>query len=284
MEVVIWDGSQDLPYKAEAEEYITVSNCDISRHQLHKHHIHITDRKAGRPDYYILYVTSGKLIFEFDGKKHEAFPGDIAVYYPDVPQKITRLPENKGENYWMHFNGYAIPEILLQSGLEKSGIYTVGQSDVLIDAFNQLMLALKLSQSKLHINSLFMQIMTLISDGFEATRPGIAASRVLKGIMQMDWEYNNAERSIAWYAGLCNMSPARYAVVFKKATGKTPSQFLEERRISKAKDMLTKTTLSISQVAENVGYRDALYFSRVFRKHTGISPTDFRNSKTQSKK
>ena len=61
----------------------------------------------------------------------------------------------------------------------------------------------------------------------------------------------------------------------KKATGKTMLAYLNELRISKARQLLSDGTSQISRVAEQCGFHDIYYFSRVFKKYTGTTPGAF---------
>lgn len=67
-----------------------------------------------------------------------------------------------------------------------------------------------------------------------------------------------------------------FSTLFKKETGQNFMDYLTELRISKAKELLCETDISISDAAEMVGYRDLKYFSRLFKKITGISPSDYK--------
>ncbi|MFV0528887.1 MAG: response regulator [Lachnospiraceae bacterium] len=73
-------------------------------------------------------------------------------------------------------------------------------------------------------------------------------------------------------------SSAYLTKIFNKYTGHTPVKFLTDLRINEAKQLLTNTELPISQIGEKVGYPDQFYFSKTFRKITGLSPTVFRNT------
>ncbi|MFC4102683.1 helix-turn-helix domain-containing protein [Paenibacillus xanthanilyticus] len=74
------------------------------------------------------------------------------------------------------------------------------------------------------------------------------------------------------------LSPGYFSVLFKAHTGHSPIQYLTKIRIDQAKLLLRNTTLAISQVAEESGFPDSFYFSRLFQKETGMSPRDYRKS------
>ena len=63
---------------------------------------------------------------------------------------------------------------------------------------------------------------------------------------------------------------------FKQETGMTPGQFLSFLRIDQAKRLLSTTDMEIGEVAASCGFSDSNYFSRVFRRSTGLTPTAFR--------
>ncbi len=65
---------------------------------------------------------------------------------------------------------------------------------------------------------------------------------------------------------------------FKKKTGMTIQQYHTALRIREAEHLLGSTTHTISEISEQLGYPDPLYFSNVFKKHTGYSPRAYRNS------
>ena len=64
--------------------------------------------------------------------------------------------------------------------------------------------------------------------------------------------------------------------IFTKFTGKTPSKYIRDYRISLAKQLLRNPNLSISVVGKKVGYPDQFHFSKIFRQATGMSPSEFR--------
>ena len=90
--------------------------------------------------------------------------------------------------------------------------------------------------------------------------------------------------SIENYAKENMMSKNWFIHCFKNITKVTPMQYILSLRISAAKNFLENTEKNISQIANAVGYDNALYFSRLFRKHTGYSPSDYRKLALNSNK
>jgi len=79
-------------------------------------------------------------------------------------------------------------------------------------------------------------------------------------------------QSIADYA---NFSHTYLCAFFKKNSGKTVGSFITEVRMDKAKEMLKDGRLRLYEIAERLGYSDANYFTTLFKKHTGCTPTQY---------
>lgn len=79
----------------------------------------------------------------------------------------------------------------------------------------------------------------------------------------------------------CEMSPSRFCREFKSAFGATFLEYLCNYRIAKAKQLLANPAMSVTDVAAAVGFTDPSYFTRIFRKQEGISPSEFRMAPTK---
>lgn len=79
-------------------------------------------------------------------------------------------------------------------------------------------------------------------------------------------------------AQICNINPHYFCKQFKKLTGKSVISYINELRISQSKFLMRNTKFSVTEIAFTVGYNDANYFSRIFKKVTGVSPTKFREN------
>jgi AraC-like DNA-binding protein len=89
-------------------------------------------------------------------------------------------------------------------------------------------------------------------------------------------EYFITQRNVLFYAREMALSPASLAKKCKSYFGKSPSQLIQEKVILEAKKQLHLTHKSIKEVAAGLNFGDEHYFSRFFKKHTGLSPTVFR--------
>lgn len=72
-------------------------------------------------------------------------------------------------------------------------------------------------------------------------------------------------------------NPAYISKVFKKETGFNFSDYITQKRMEKGKELLTDMTLKIYEIAELIGYADASNFIKVFKKHCGMSPNEYRS-------
>ena len=79
-------------------------------------------------------------------------------------------------------------------------------------------------------------------------------------------------------AGAVGMSQSHFSTVFAQEMGITFTQYLTALRIGKAKELLAATAMRSSEIAFAVGYNDAHYFSYLFKKHTGMTPSEYRKS------
>ncbi len=75
-----------------------------------------------------------------------------------------------------------------------------------------------------------------------------------------------------------NMSSSYLSTIFKKETGQTVTDYIAQRRIDRAKELLRSTRLQIQTVAQHCGIVDVHYFSKIFKKLTGMTPKAYRDS------
>jgi two-component system response regulator YesN len=92
----------------------------------------------------------------------------------------------------------------------------------------------------------------------------------------IDQHYMEPDLSLYELASQANLSPSHFSMVFSQETCQTFKEYLTTTRINKAKEMLRMTQLGSNDISYQVGFNDPHYFSYVFKKNTGFSPTEFR--------
>lgn len=83
---------------------------------------------------------------------------------------------------------------------------------------------------------------------------------------------------VAHLARMCALSNSQFFAVFRKITGMSPIRYKNHLRITQARLLLAGGEITVQEVAELLGFESIHYFSRVFRDHTGVSPTGYFSS------
>jgi transcriptional regulator GlxA family with amidase domain len=84
--------------------------------------------------------------------------------------------------------------------------------------------------------------------------------------------------SISFLARSLNLSPTRLRELFQKQTGRSPRDYLRRLRIQRAEDLLRLTFLSVKEIAAHTGATDVSHFVRAFKRHSGLTPSEYRRS------
>ncbi|HRE27123.1 MAG TPA: helix-turn-helix domain-containing protein, partial [Anaerolineales bacterium] len=121
-----------------------------------------------------------------------------------------------------------------------------------------------------------LQILTRVLAFREANGRRQHVRLIQQAKAHIDGHYADPDLSLNTVAALVGLSPSHFSVVFGQAMGKTFRDYLTEVRIQRAKEFLRSTTLTVNDIAYRVGYSAPHYFSHVFRKVTGATPTEFR--------
>lgn len=129
--------------------------------------------------------------------------------------------------------------------------------------------------SQFELKVTFMNILQEIVNSARNSEYDFTLQQVSKVINYMHAHYEE-NIFISELAEIFHIDSRRIASLFERITGMTPVHYLMKYRVSKAKDLLKLTDLSISEIAEAVGYQDHFYFSRVFKKTTAQSPSAYR--------
>ena len=103
------------------------------------------------------------------------------------------------------------------------------------------------------------------------------SSLLQKARNYIEENYANEEISLNMTAAAVNLSPNHFSTIFSQETGQTFIEFLTSVRMKKAKELLRSTTMKTAEIAFAVGYKDAHYFSYLFKKTQECTPREFRS-------
>lgn len=100
----------------------------------------------------------------------------------------------------------------------------------------------------------------------------------LSGIAEMIVRDRQKNYTVDELAGLCALSVRRFREVFERKFGLPPKKYILKAKMERAYELLISTSMSVSAVAESVGYADGFYFSKAFRQFFGLSPSGVRKN------
>jgi transcriptional regulator GlxA family with amidase domain len=91
-------------------------------------------------------------------------------------------------------------------------------------------------------------------------------------------DHFDRDLSLEKLAARVGMSPRNFIRRFKTATGRLPNAYIQLLRISAAKDMLERGASSVQDVCRQIGYEDIAFFRNLFKRHTGMTPGEYREN------
>ncbi len=261
--------------EALSERYLHVNNCGRQTISIEDT---VTIRERGRVDYHILYVLSGICYAVIDGKQVTARSGGIILFRPHERQEYRFFKVDKSEFIWIHFTGVGCETYLRELGLYDKTVLEVGKSAELSAALEGMLLSrgLEGGENRDICDGYLYLVLSLFARGAKYGKEKLKRFFEVSAVI----EYINANYKtvlpVEDYAKMCHLSKSRFEHVFKEHTGNTPIGYLYRTRIDVAMRLLETTDLRISAIAEETGFNDANYFTRVFKKYTGTTPGKFR--------
>lgn len=120
----------------------------------------------------------------------------------------------------------------------------------------------------------YAQPIKSISSKADYSQPSFIVKQIQEFIMCNFSDKNLSTQTIA--SAVCR-SPTYISALFKEKTGITINQHIQNVRMEEASRMLKNPSLTVYQIAESVGYEDSNYFAKLFKKHSGLRPSEFRD-------
>jgi AraC-like DNA-binding protein len=242
---------------------------------------HFIPRPTGSLDYIFILCVAGKGVLRIGARSWEVTENTGLFIPTGVPHWYGADARAPWSLYWIHFTGRQAGEYFAELGVSSHHpLLHLEYNEELLTAFRHIedfMTAVPTRDNLLAGSGALGRFLSLM----KARRYGIQpAQRTDEQNVQQTITFmsENLGRPVALreLAQLAHMSISHYQAVFRRRTGMSPVHYLNQMRAQKACRLLSETTQPAKLVAEAVGMEDPYYFSRWFKKATGVSPTDYR--------
>jgi len=283
----------------EAQKIIVLPNTlleDVSRHPLVKS-LHVTDigffphaqyhymeRPAGCDTHIFIYCIEGEgwVVFE-NNKKIPIRKNTILVIPARTPHIYGATEADPWSIYWFHLKGEAVEQFIQGFDLYNSTIYVpTTQAVGIINLFDQCYETLLYKgysfKHYLYVSQVLrylLGILTLLhGESHQDERKNVYVERSI----QYMFEHVQSSLTLNELADHVSLSKPHFIHLFKQITGYSPIEYYLRLKIQRACQYLDLTDCSVKEISKNIGIQDPYYFSRVFSKIMGQSPSDYRKT------
>jgi AraC-type DNA-binding domain-containing proteins len=236
-----------------------------------------------REEYILHFISDGKGSFTCGGHTYHLSRGDVFLIKPNTEVYYVADFANPWSYLWVGFNGIKAPAYLAYAGLEGDTITCRCENTPLVFSYIQQMIICRhlTHSNELKRQAALLQVLSVLIDEYRARLPKeerydypykIYVEQAIDYI-QRNYKSDVKINDIAGYVGI---DRSYLTNIFKTVTNLSPQEYLLRYRMEQAKVLLSQTEKKVGEIALQIGYSDPMAFSKMFKKHTGISPTEFR--------
>lgn len=231
-------------------------------------------------DYLLMYLAEGQGTLQVGDDTHSARAGDLILLPKGVAHHYQAHLHNPWSLYWVHFDGALADAYLANLNLPgNTYVIPLGQHPKLISDFENL---LSVRQTGYRFSGfiyaanvlaqLLAYLATLTPDT-QLQEQAVLDREPINALMQA---HLHDHLDLATLAQAAHLSKFHFAKKYKAQTGYSPIQHFIHMKMERACYLLDSGQQPVSEIAERLGYTDAQYFSRLFKKVVGLSPSDYR--------
>jgi AraC family transcriptional regulator, transcriptional activator for feuABC-ybbA operon len=232
----------------------------------------------------LMYICNGSGSCIVNGRRYSIKSGLLLYIAPDVPFSIeldTKVPAGCLTVHFSYtrvsFNDgkWAVQDetqnLSSHPAQELKDAYLVEeQFQKLLDCWNE-----KLPGYEFKSGTILQQLLLTIGENLNKHSQNFAASLKVEKIIQYMHQNLNGKITLAELAKFVQITPFYMARTFKAATGYTIIEYFNKLKIDKSKELLIEGNKKVKEVAQELGFADEFYFSRMFKKAEGINPSEF---------
>lgn len=233
----------------------------------------LTKREHGRTDYQLIYICQGSLEVTLSGETTVLGSGNVLFYRPHEPQ-IYRTGEDVTTFYWIHFSGSEVRRLV---EFFDGNYCFVGDFEEFCEYCAD---AVRVCATESNINRLYyggklISLIALLWQKYAGKEENTGRQLIKEALLDMHMNFTVA-RTNEEYARMCGMSKSHFIRTFHKCIEMPPQKYRTLFAVREAKHLLKSN--SVAATADILGFSDVFYFSRVFKKHTGLSPSEYKKS------
>lgn len=232
----------------------------------------------------LLYVMDGHMEIRLEDATFNAKSGDFCFYSPGLVHDEYVSAGEQFRIFWV----LADPAHIAIPPSEIEAIPVVSHlpwRDRFLNIFEQLVLEARNSDrwSEVLIGSYLFQFMVLLQRALEETEKKKAPESDLNTariahVISLINSRIDSDMPLKEMAKLAHMSESYFAHVFKDIAGTSPKRFFIDKKLSKAKELLSQTSKSVREIALELGYDNPQYFSRLFKQECNCTPGEYRKN------
>jgi AraC-type DNA-binding domain-containing proteins len=232
----------------------------------------------GVRDLYALhYIVSGKGVLETRGSSFHLKAGDSFVIYPDTEVFYYPDPHDPWAYIWLEIKGDEVPDLLSMTQFTRDRPVVLAAPHDLTalypDAPNADARPFERTRAEAQLRLLLSHYLEYYPN--ETTIPAADYATLAK--QYIEHHYWRSSLTVSDIVNAVQLERSYLFRLFKESTGMSLLSYLTDYRIQRASELLRTSDLSIKSIAYSVGYRDQLYFSRVYKKATSYTPSEYRS-------
>ena len=243
---------------------------------------HYFGRPNGSRQLILILCVQGRGWVKFDRREYSIAPGQLLVIRPNQPHSYGADSDQPWTIYWCHAAG-SVAEKFGEGliGENASPVLGIGDYPRLITLFTEMLDELEHGCGLSHLLLSSSALSYLLALVWKLSRVqgenGIDSTVRVRHVAEQLRQHPERPVSVGALAANANLSASHFCNIFKRITGFAPVEFLLHVRIQRACELLDTTDQPIKRIASEIGFSDPLYFSRVFTKVHGMSPSAYRS-------